>query len=82
MRKSFEWEWWKDRDGNLTVPILTAANLLVIDMERRGVVLAADEHGNIIARPTALITDEDRHTIRALKPFVRQVLNYQPPTVH
>lgn len=81
MRNGSDYDFWKDADGEYTVPILTEANKLVMRLEQRGIVLSLDGP-DIVATPGRLLTDDDREDIRRLKPYVWQAINYVPPQVH
>jgi hypothetical protein len=75
-----EIDFWKDADGQLTVPVHSAAVRLLYDLEVRGITLTTDD-ADIVARPRCLLTDTDRTAIRRLKPHIWHVLTYTPPAV-
>lgn len=81
MPTDFEVQLFKDRAGNLTVPISVEADLLVQRLESRGVVLAADGI-DILASPRGALTEAERGALRRLRPYVLRILTYQPPAVH
>ena len=79
---NFRIDFWKDAEGNFTVPVLLAAVDLVYRLEMRGIALrTADDAADIIANPSALLTDDDRRAIKRLKPHVWHVVHYTPPEV-
>jgi hypothetical protein len=64
--------------GGLCVP--EAAYRYALDLEARGVHLAGDGP-DILVGPRDRLTDADRFTLRALKPHLRLLADYQAPEV-
>lgn len=82
MSRSSSVHFLRDSDGACTVPIHTEASYLILSLEARGIVLAVDGAGTLVARPRHLLTEDDRHAIRRLRPHVLRALAYQAPGVH
>jgi hypothetical protein len=62
----------------LCVPV--ASLRLLLDLEQRGFTLAGFGD-DILVRPAANLTDDDRLQLRRWKRHVRALLDYEPPAV-
>jgi len=71
----------RDDDGTLSRPVHTEASWLLLRLEARGILVAAD-CGHLVVTPKGALTLEERDTLRRLKPHVLQLMAYRAPEVH